>query len=123
MGEKSFSSGFMNIKENSEYLGIKVNTLYSMVEQKSIPHYRIGRQIRFKKSDIDQWMEGQREEVVDAKVEAKKIIRSLQKRPTQDVDRIVKKAVEEVKGTDYTSNYGKPDRIKGLRKEAEHGSL
>jgi excisionase family DNA binding protein len=120
MGEQL---GFLNIKEISGYLGIKTSTIYAMVAEKRIPHYRLGRQIRFKRADVDGWMEEQKQEVVDVKVEAKRIIRSVQKKAAQDVDRIVKKAVDEVKGKGYTSSYGKPDRIKGLRKEVKHGSL
>ena len=124
MGEQSLSSGYMNVKEVSEYLEIKVSTTYTMVEEKKIPHYRIGRQIRFKRSDVDQWMEEQKQEVVDVKAEAKKIIRSVPKRPAQDVDRIVKKVIDEANRKGYNFDHGKPDRIKGLiRKEAEHGSL
>jgi excisionase family DNA binding protein len=123
MQEQSLSSDFMIINEVSGYLQLKVSTVYKLVEEKKIPHYRIGGQIRFKKSDIDQWMERQREEIVDVKVEANKIIRSLEKGPAQDVDGIVKKAIEEAKGKGYTSEHGKPDRIKGLRKEVKHGSL
>lgn len=120
MGEQT---GFMNIQEISGYLGIKVSTLYALVEEKRIPHFRIGRQIRFKRSDVDVWMDGQKEEVVDVAVEAKRIVRSVQRGPAPDVDRIVKKTIEEAKNSGYTSNYGKPDRLKGLRKEVEDGTI
>jgi hypothetical protein len=39
------------------------------------------------------------------------------------INSTVKKSIEEVKRKSYTSDYGKPDRIKGLRKEASHGAL
>ena len=68
-------------------------------------------------------MEGQRQEVVDVKVETKRIIRSIQKGPVQYVDGIVKKAIEEEKGKGYTSDYGKPDLIRGLRREVKDGSI
>jgi hypothetical protein len=69
-------------------------------------------------------MGGQKEAVVDVQVEAKRIFRSAQKTRTLDADRIVKKAVDEVNGKGYTSDYGKPDRIKGLiRKEVSNESL
>jgi len=123
MQEQSVSSNFMIIKEVSEYLKIKVSTAYALVEEKRIPHFRVGRLIRFKKSDIDQWMEGQREEVVNVKVEAKKINGSLRKRSTQDVNGIVKKAIDEGKKRGYNVGHGKSDRIKDLRKEVDHGSL
>ena len=40
-----------------------------------------------------------------------------------DVDRIVKKSVEEAKEKSYNAGHGKPDRIKGLGKEVEDGTL
>ena len=123
MQEQSLSSNFMIVKDVSEYIQIKVSTVYAMVEEKRIPHYRVGRQIRFKRSDLDGWMEEQKQEVVDTKKEARRIIRSVSKRSVQDVDNIVGKAIEEEKGKGYNRDHGKSDRIKGLRKEVDHGSL
>src|SRR4030042_4585224 len=98
-------SSFLNVKEVATYLALKISNVYSLVEEKKIPHYRIGRQIRFKISEIDEWMMGQKEEVVDVRVEAKKILGSIKKNGGLDVDRIVKKSIDEVKGNRYTSKY------------------
>lgn len=121
--ERDLSQAFLDVQAIARYLGIKPSSIYSMVEEKKVPHYRIGRQIRFKKSEIDEWMAGQREAVVDVKMETKKVIRSLQRRPGAAVDWIVKKAIDEAGKKGYTSSHGKPDHDKGLRKEVEHGSL
>jgi len=40
-----------------------------------------------------------------------------------DIGKVVKKAIEGVNGMGYTALHGKPDRIKGLRKEVEDGTL
>jgi len=111
-------SSFLNVKGVSEYLALKKSTVYSLVEEKKIPHYRINRQIRFKKSEIDEWMEEHKEPAVDVREEAKKVFRSIEKKGDLDVNAIVKKTIESVKGRRYTSRQGKPDQIKGLRKEA-----
>jgi excisionase family DNA binding protein len=116
-------SSFLNVKEVSSYLAFRSSTLYRMVEEKKIPHYRIGRHIRFKKAEIDEWMDCKKEEVVDVKVEARKVFRSIEKKPGLDVDRIVKKSIDEAKGEGYTSQYGKPDQFKGLRKGVGNGTL
>jgi excisionase family DNA binding protein len=50
--------GFLTVNEVSEYLSVKPSTLYSMVKNGQLPHYRIGRLIRFKREDVDRWMEG-----------------------------------------------------------------
>ena len=87
---------FLNIKEASQYLGIKISTLYFYVENGNIPHYRIGRLIRFKKQEVDQWMEGNKKERIDL---SKMAARMLGKVPHQilDVPSIVKKAIAEIK--------------------------
>lgn len=44
--------------------GIKVETLYSLVSKKRIPHFKINRRfIRFRKSDLLQWLESHKVEV------------------------------------------------------------
>jgi excisionase family DNA binding protein len=51
---------WLTIKELSAYLKIKDKTLYYLVERGSIPHYRVGKLVRFKQSEIDAWMETKR---------------------------------------------------------------
>jgi excisionase family DNA binding protein len=116
-------SGYLNVQNIANYLGIRTSTLYSMVEKKRVPHYRIGRQIRFKKTEIDAWMAGQREAAVDVKMEATKVIRSLQKKPDLEVDRIVKKVVEDTKKKGYNFPQEKPGGIEGLETEVNHGLI
>lgn len=111
---------FLTIGELSEYLNLKRSNLYSMVESGELPHYRIGRLIRFRRDDIDQWMEDHRKEVIDTKKRAKGILKAV--KPSIDIDRLVKKSIEETKGLKYIPNNGKPDS-KGLRKEVSDGTL
>ena len=54
---------FLTIQDLSSHLDIKTSTLYLMVEERSIPHYRVGKLIRFKRAEIDAWMEGNRKGV------------------------------------------------------------
>ena len=60
-----FQDSFLSINDLSKYLGIKPKTLYSWVAKGILPHYRIGGLIRFKKKDIDQWVEACRRNGVD----------------------------------------------------------
>jgi len=120
---RDLSSGFLNVQHIAEYLKVRVSTVYTLGKEKRIPHYRIGRQIRFKKSEIDEWMAGQKEPVVDVKVEAKKIVRSLHKKPDLAIDRIVKKAIEGTTKKEYTVSQEKPGRIEGLETEVKHGII
>lgn len=44
----------------AKYLKISKHTLYKMLEKGEIPAFKIANQWRFKKSDIDKWIEQQR---------------------------------------------------------------
>ncbi|MBL7197932.1 MAG: helix-turn-helix domain-containing protein [Candidatus Omnitrophica bacterium] len=50
---------YLTIDELSEYLKIPKSTLYKMTTTKKIPCVKIGRQLRFRKSAIDNWVEKQ----------------------------------------------------------------
>ncbi len=46
----------MDIKELSEYLGIGKSKIYSLIRMKKIPASKIGRQYRFSKDVVDNWL-------------------------------------------------------------------
>jgi excisionase family DNA binding protein len=50
----------ITLKELSKYLKISKPTLYKMVEKGKIPALKIANQWRFKKEDIDRWVEQHR---------------------------------------------------------------
>jgi len=122
MSTEPSNSVFMDIKSLSDYLGMKASTLYSLVEQKKIPHYKVGRLVRFKKSDIDLWMEENKKAVVDVSRAAKLLIKTAGE-PARDANKVVKKAIEDAKGVFYTASHGKPDQVKGLGKEVPDGTV
>jgi excisionase family DNA binding protein len=113
---------FLNVNEVGEYLGIKISTLYFYVENGNIPHYRVGRLIRFKKLEIDQWMEGNKKEARRSEKKVEKILKKTDARDL-DIERIIKKTIDEARGKRYTSDHGKLDQVKGLGKEVSDGSL
>jgi len=47
---------YLTVKELSDYIKVKPKTLYFWAAQKKIPFYKIHGCIRFKKSEIDQWL-------------------------------------------------------------------
>jgi excisionase family DNA binding protein len=112
---------FLTIDELSQYLNIKKSTLYTMVETGTITHYRVGKLIRFKKEDVDDWMEGNRKKRVPVRKRTAEIFRTIHREP--DLDRILKKSIEEVKNLNYIPPQEKPGRVKGLRKEVEDGII
>ena len=50
----------MNIEQVAEMLGVKVSTIYSWVSQQYIPHYKIGRLVRFDKREVLEWVQNLR---------------------------------------------------------------
>jgi excisionase family DNA binding protein len=97
---------FLTVQEVSEYLHVKRATLYAKVESGDLPHYKVGRLVRFKREDIDRWMEDHRRDPSDGDKRVKAILKGTNK-GTMDIDGIVKKVIEEVKGNVYTSGHGR----------------
>ena len=46
----------MTAQEVAEYLRFSVTTVRRLVLRDKIPHYRIGKMIRFRRSEIDTWL-------------------------------------------------------------------
>jgi len=57
---KQLMPALMTINQLSDYLNTKRSTLYAWVEQGFVPHYKMNRLIRFKKEEIDAWLEAMR---------------------------------------------------------------
>ena len=55
---RSTDEGFLTTEEVLEYLQVNLRTVYRLIRTRSIPAVKVGRQWRFKKSDIDAWLEG-----------------------------------------------------------------
>jgi excisionase family DNA binding protein len=56
----SADEGFMTTEEVLEYLQVNLRTVYRLIKNKNIPAIRVGRQWRFRRRDIDAWLESQR---------------------------------------------------------------
>lgn len=110
---------FLDIHELSEYLGIKKSTLYSKVESGEIPHFKVGRLIRFRKSEVEKWMESHRVEKIIYKEKTKRVVKSVGKSKT-DIDRIIKNAIDESKGLRYNSVLGNQVES-STQKGGDHG--
>jgi excisionase family DNA binding protein len=51
---------FLTTEEVLEYLNVNLRTVYRLIKAGSIPAVRVGRQWRFRKRDLDSWLESQR---------------------------------------------------------------
>ena len=57
---------FLTTEEVLEYLQVNLRTVYRLIKAGKIPAVRVGRQWRFRKRDIDVWLDGQRAQPVSA---------------------------------------------------------
>jgi excisionase family DNA binding protein len=83
---------WLTVKELSEYIKVKEKTLYYLVGKGNIPHYRIGKLVRFRRDEIDGWLE-------DKKVTS----------PPKQTDA---ETIDKILDSFYTSRKGRPDRLK-----------
>ena len=107
-------SGLLSVADASAYLSIKKSTLYSKLSD--IPHYKIGRLIRFKKEEIDSWLEGTKVIPVNPEWEAKKILRRPREGRNEKIEKIVRKNIDQVKAQEYNFCQGRPGKVKDLGK-------
>ena len=69
---------YMGKREAAAYTGLSTRTLEGRLGE--IPHFRVGKKVVFKKSELDRWMETYREG------------------SSHDLDKIVDGAIESLKG-------------------------
>ena len=46
----------ISIQQAAEYLGITVGTIYQWRSQHKVPYIKVGRRVKFKKEQLDQWL-------------------------------------------------------------------
>ncbi len=100
---------FVTIKELSQFLKVKESTLYSWVHNGSIPFHKLNGLVRFNMEEIREWVKASHKETPKPLYIATKL--------PQNIDTIVKKAIDTVRGKEYNPSNGKPGQMQGLRKE------
>ncbi|MBM9518772.1 helix-turn-helix domain-containing protein [Desulforhopalus vacuolatus] len=48
---------WLSVDEIGDYLGIKRDTVYKWISEKGMPGHKIGRLWKFKKDQVDKWVE------------------------------------------------------------------
>jgi excisionase family DNA binding protein len=119
--DQIIDNGFWNIEDLSKYLKVKIKTIYAMIP--GLPHYRVGKLIRFKKQEIDSWMEIKRVEAFDGINKSENIKRKKSDKGNIIIDKLIRKAIDQSKKEVYNPDHGKSDRIEGLKKEVNNGSI
>ena len=90
--ENRYFNEYLKIEDISAYLNIKNKTLYAMVESGDIPHYKIGRLIRFKREDVDLWMEAKKVNNRHPLGKSKRLFNSSKR--NQYIDKVVRKTID-----------------------------
>jgi excisionase family DNA binding protein len=103
--EEVSTMGFVTIKDISKYLKVKESTLYSWVHNGLIPFYKLNGLLRFDMDEIEIWIKASK------RISCKTPIK-FEKSANQDIEKIVKKAIDSVKGKRYNPSNGKPGQIK-----------
>lgn len=112
----------LTVSEVALFLQLKPSTIYQWVSMRQIPYLQIGKNIRFRKRDLMEWLEAHTVKPITAEEERK--VREFfkpTKIPTLDLGQMVKKSIAEVKGNRYTPSQEKPGKDKGLGKEGDYG--
>jgi len=55
-GPQSPPESMVNVKAAAAFLGISPSNVYAWVERDQVPHYRIGCSIKFRLSELDEWL-------------------------------------------------------------------
>lgn len=92
-----------NIEDLSHYLKVKVKTLYAMIWD--IPHYRVGKLIRFKEEEIALWIESKKVEIKNDNKKSGQKRRSL-KNGNLYLDRIIRNTIDQTKQESYNPPTG-----------------
>jgi len=60
MEDNKHLKSFMTTEEVLGYLKVTPRTIYRLIQAGHLPAVRIGRQWRFRRSDLDEWLDRQR---------------------------------------------------------------
>ena len=48
---------FLTTREAADFLGLSLSTLYTWVSEKRIPFHRLGRALRFRLTELEDWLD------------------------------------------------------------------
>jgi len=63
LSESGLAEYPINVQEAARFLGVSSQTVYLWVERRAVPHLRMGRCIRFLRSDLESFRKGFKQSV------------------------------------------------------------
>lgn len=85
---------FLTTEEVLEYLNVNLRTVYRLIKAGKIPAIRVGRQWRFRKRDLDMWLDSQRHGDAKAGVAAPSRSRVLLVDDEESIRRLLSRMLE-----------------------------
>jgi len=116
--EGDWAERFWTVLDVASYLRVKPSTVYQWAGEGKLPHYRMGKLLRFKREEIEAWTKRCWREGVDIEERSGMILKRMEGRGSG-----MKKRIETGRGNLYNLSRGKPDQSRGLGKEVEDGNL
>ena len=113
-------NSYWDIRDLSHYLKVKIKTLYALVPV--IPHYRVGKLIRFRKEEIDSWMEHHRGRVCGQGLQSDAWRVRRTGKGHADIDMLIRKAIDQNKGGTYNLATGNQTGSRDPEGD-KHGSI
>lgn len=59
------SERWLGLEEIAQHIGISKDTIRAWIKKNAIPHHKIGRQYKFRISEVDAWIESGQSENAD----------------------------------------------------------
>ncbi len=116
----AIENGYWDIRDLSNYLKVKMKTLYALVPE--IPHYRVGKLIRFRKQEIDSRMEHNRGMAYGQGVKSGNHRMRRTGKGHADIDKMIRKAIDQNKGETYNLITGNQTGSRDPKGD-KHGSI
>jgi excisionase family DNA binding protein len=62
--QESQETTWLETKDAAKHIKVPVSSVYQLTHLNQIPHQKIGRRLRFRKSDLDRWLESKSQPVI-----------------------------------------------------------
>ena len=89
----------ISVKDICELLNVKKSTIYVWIHNGTIPSYRLNGLIRFNIDEITEWVKSQQTNTSNVYTLTGNVSEN------QDIDDIIKKAIDESTGKEYTRTH------------------
>ncbi len=121
IGGSSVEKAFWAVADVSKYLSVKPSTIYMWAKTGQIPHFKLNKTLRFRKTEIDAWMESHRGNDIVAKEKPRRSLRKVN-RSKSEIGGVIRNAVDEFGHMKYNAKVG--NQVESSTQEGgDHGTF